>query len=134
MTPTPPLKIKESPICPSWAFVPFLPRKQYVFFIVYVFLGSPTSLIDLMNLMQTAQLFDKGEYMVIYVDMITYSEKEARKYLWSKLVRVSLVPLHIVIEYLQNPTFFHKMRLAKGTRRIFWRRGDRYWWWYRLLQ
>lgn len=43
------------------------------------------SLIDLMNTMQTAQLFDKGEYMVIYVDMNTYSEKEAHKYLWSKI-------------------------------------------------
>lgn len=51
-------------------------------FTVYVFLGTPTALIDLMSTMQTAQLFDNGEYMVIYVDMNTYSDREARKYLW----------------------------------------------------
>lgn len=53
-------------------------------FLVYVFLGSSMSLIDLMNTMQTAQLFEKGEYMVIYIDMNTYSDKEAHKYLWSE--------------------------------------------------
>lgn len=40
------------------------------------------TLIDMMNTMHTAQLFDNGEYMVIYVDMNTYSMKEAQKYLW----------------------------------------------------
>ncbi|XP_018335565.1 receptor-type guanylate cyclase Gyc76C [Agrilus planipennis] len=49
---------------------------------IYIFLGTSMALIDLMNTMQTAQLFDKGEYMVIYVDMNTYSSKEALKYLW----------------------------------------------------
>lgn len=58
--------------------------KQKFYFAVYVFLGSPMSLVDLMNTMQTAQLFDNAEYMVIYVDMNTYSLKDARKYLWSK--------------------------------------------------
>lgn len=53
-------------------------------FTVYVFLGTLMSLIDLMNTMQTVQLFDKGEYMVIYVDMDTYSDKQAHKYLYSK--------------------------------------------------
>lgn len=42
------------------------------------------SLIDLMNTMQTVQLFDNGEYMVLYVDMDTYSDKQAHKYLYSK--------------------------------------------------
>lgn len=37
-----------------------------------------------MNAMEAAQLFANGEYMVIYVDMMTYSIKEAQKYLWSK--------------------------------------------------
>ncbi|XP_017772272.1 PREDICTED: receptor-type guanylate cyclase Gyc76C-like isoform X2 [Nicrophorus vespilloides] len=49
---------------------------------IYVFLGTPMSLIELMNTMQTAQLFDKGEYMVISVDVNTYSDKMAHKYLW----------------------------------------------------
>ncbi|KAK9751499.1 Receptor family ligand binding region [Popillia japonica] len=49
---------------------------------IYVFLGNVGSLIDLMNTMQTAQLFEKGEYIVIYVDWETYSEKQASKYLW----------------------------------------------------
>lgn len=35
--------------------------------------------------MQTAQLFEHGEYIVIYADMNVYSEKEAYRYLWSKL-------------------------------------------------
>lgn len=63
----------------------FLPCKQFVSVIVYVFLGTALSLIDLMTTMQTAQLFENGEYMVIYVDM-TYSEKETYKYLWSRPV------------------------------------------------
>lgn len=49
---------------------------------IYVFLGSPTSLIELMGAMQTTQLFDNGEYMVIYVDWDTYTDKGAHKYLW----------------------------------------------------
>ncbi|KAF5306158.1 hypothetical protein FQR65_LT07434 [Abscondita terminalis] len=50
---------------------------------IYVFLGSPMSLVELMNTMQTAQLFDNGEYMVISVDMNTYSPKDVHKYLWN---------------------------------------------------
>ncbi|XP_065155987.1 receptor-type guanylate cyclase Gyc76C-like isoform X3 [Atheta coriaria] len=49
---------------------------------IYVFLGSTMSLIELMTTMHTAQLFEKGEYMVIYVDKNTYSDKEAHRYLW----------------------------------------------------
>lgn len=44
------------------------------------------TLIDMMMTMQALQLFDEGEYMVIYVDMMTYSVREAQKYLWSKFV------------------------------------------------
>lgn len=51
---------------------------------VYIFLGTPMSLIDMMNSMQGQRLLDNGEYMVIYVDMMTYSQREAQKYLWSK--------------------------------------------------
>lgn len=51
---------------------------------VYVFLGTKPSLLDFMQIMQTLQLFDNGEYMVIYVDMETYSDKEAHRYLFSK--------------------------------------------------
>jgi hypothetical protein len=53
-------------------------------FAVYVFLGTAPSLVDLMITMQTAQLFENGEYVVIYVDTNTYSAKDAHKYLWSK--------------------------------------------------
>lgn len=56
----------------------------FILFLVYVFLGTAMSLIDLMNTMQSVQLFDNGEYMVIYVDMDTYSDKQAHKYLYSK--------------------------------------------------
>ncbi|KAK6625291.1 Receptor-type guanylate cyclase Gyc76C [Polyplax serrata] len=49
---------------------------------IYVFLGTPMTLIDMMMTMQALQLFDEGEYMVIYVDMMTYSVREAQKYLW----------------------------------------------------
>lgn len=73
---------------------------------IYVFLGSSSGLFDMMNAMDTVQLFSKGEYMVIYPDMMTYSQtyvetrithvpernwyicffysiyREAEKYLW----------------------------------------------------
>lgn len=53
-------------------------------FLVYIFFGTPMSLIDMMNSMQSQRLLDDGEYMVIYVDMMTYSPREAQKYLWSE--------------------------------------------------
>ncbi|XP_059483407.1 receptor-type guanylate cyclase Gyc76C-like isoform X2 [Neocloeon triangulifer] len=49
---------------------------------IYVFMGTSPSLIDLMTGMQALQLFDNGEYMVIYIDMETYSVRDAVKYLW----------------------------------------------------
>lgn len=55
-----------------------------VFISVYVFLGSTSGLIDMMSAMESLQLFVKGEYMVIFVDMMTYSPKESLKYLISK--------------------------------------------------
>jgi len=42
---------------------------------IYVFLGSSNSLTDFMSSMETAGLFARGEYMVIYVDMMVYSER-----------------------------------------------------------
>ncbi|XP_063620274.1 receptor-type guanylate cyclase Gyc76C-like isoform X1 [Cydia splendana] len=48
---------------------------------IYVFLGSTSGLIDMMQAMESLQLFVNGQYMVIFVDMITYSPKEAMKYL-----------------------------------------------------
>ncbi|CAH2086570.1 unnamed protein product [Euphydryas editha] len=48
---------------------------------IYVFLGSTTGLIDMMTAMESLQLFVKGEYMVIFVDMMTYSPKDSLKYL-----------------------------------------------------
>ncbi|CAK9810128.1 Receptor-type guanylate cyclase Gyc76C [Anthophora plagiata] len=49
---------------------------------IYIFLGTAMSLIDMMNAMQNQRLLDNGEYMVIHVDMMTYSQREAQKYLW----------------------------------------------------
>ncbi|XP_020815689.1 receptor-type guanylate cyclase Gyc76C [Drosophila serrata] len=48
---------------------------------IYVFLGQANSLVDFMSSMETAGLFARGEYMVIFVDMMVYSEREAEKYL-----------------------------------------------------
>ncbi|XP_014217380.1 receptor-type guanylate cyclase Gyc76C-like [Copidosoma floridanum] len=49
---------------------------------IYIFLGTPISLVELMNAMQNQRLFDNGQYMVIYIDTMTYTAKEAMKYLW----------------------------------------------------
>jgi hypothetical protein len=49
-----------------------------------VFLGNPKVLVEMMNTMHALQMFDNGEYMVITVDMETYSYREAFKYLWRK--------------------------------------------------
>lgn len=40
---------------------------------IYIFLGEPAALVDMMGSMEAIQLFDKGEYMVIFVDMMSYS-------------------------------------------------------------
>ncbi|XP_017842260.1 receptor-type guanylate cyclase Gyc76C isoform X1 [Drosophila busckii] len=48
---------------------------------IYVFLGTSNALIDFMSSMDTAGLFARGEYMVIFVDMMVYVEREAHKYL-----------------------------------------------------
>lgn len=40
---------------------------------IYIFLGTPDALVDMMGSMESIQLFDKGEYMVIFVDMMSYS-------------------------------------------------------------
>nr|XP_018907598.1 PREDICTED: receptor-type guanylate cyclase Gyc76C-like isoform X1 [Bemisia tabaci] len=50
---------------------------------IFVFLGATDNLIDMMATMQALQMFENGEYMVIYVDMNTYSLKDAHKYLWT---------------------------------------------------
>lgn len=42
---------------------------------IYVFLGNPNALVDMMTQMDAMQLFAKGEYLVIFVDMMTYSLK-----------------------------------------------------------
>ncbi|KAI5695231.1 hypothetical protein M8J75_013039 [Diaphorina citri] len=49
---------------------------------IYVFLGSVVSLIELMAVMQSLNMFANGEYFVIYVDLMTYNEIEAHKYLY----------------------------------------------------
>jgi hypothetical protein len=62
---------------------------DFCFVLVYVFLGNPKVLVEMMNTMHALQMFDNGEYMVITVDMETYSYREAYKYLWRKC------PLHL---------------------------------------
>jgi hypothetical protein len=57
---------------------------------VYVFLGNPKVLVEMMNTMHALQMFDNGEYMVITVDMETYSYREAFKYLWRKYSTIKL--------------------------------------------
>lgn len=42
---------------------------------IYVFLGTASSLVEMMTSMDTVQLFSKGEYLVIFVDMMTYSPR-----------------------------------------------------------
>ncbi|XP_072387454.1 receptor-type guanylate cyclase Gyc76C-like isoform X1 [Diabrotica undecimpunctata] len=49
---------------------------------IYVFIGTPIALVELMDAMQTSKLFDKGEYFLIHVDMNTYSDESAYQYLW----------------------------------------------------
>lgn len=49
---------------------------------IYVFLGPVYALVNMMEAMDAVQLFSKGEYMVIFVDMMTYSTREAQKYIW----------------------------------------------------
>ncbi|XP_054274284.1 receptor-type guanylate cyclase Gyc76C-like isoform X2 [Macrosteles quadrilineatus] len=49
---------------------------------IYVFFGQSKTLVDMMENMDALQLFDNGEYMVIFVDLTTYSIKEASKYFW----------------------------------------------------
>ncbi|KAJ8725569.1 hypothetical protein PYW08_003752 [Mythimna loreyi] len=57
---------------------------------IYVFLGSAPGLIEMMTAMESLHLFSKGEYMVIFVDMMTYSPKEALKYLMKTEDRTKL--------------------------------------------
>jgi hypothetical protein len=71
--------------CGSWYWYKFIQNTKNRTRI-YVFLGTAPSLVDLMITMQTAQLFENGEYVVIYVDTNTYSAKDAHKYLWKPAV------------------------------------------------
>ncbi|OWR49210.1 putative guanylate cyclase [Danaus plexippus plexippus] len=68
---------------------------------IYVFLGSTAGLIEMMTAMESLQLFVKGEYMVIFVDMMTYSPKDSLKYLIKTEDRGSKLVCH-------NTPEFHK--------------------------
>lgn len=62
-----------------------------------MFLGSTEGLIDMMTAMESLKLFAKGEYMVIFVDMMTYSpNRESLKYLMSKLIKYDSIVLQCV--------------------------------------
>lgn len=47
---------------------------------IYVFLGPVYTLNQLMEAMDSLKLFNEGQYMVIFVDMMTYSSRDAYKY------------------------------------------------------
>ncbi|KAL1132356.1 hypothetical protein AAG570_010312 [Ranatra chinensis] len=51
---------------------------------IYVHLGSVKSLIEMMSSMQAHGLFDKGEYMVIHINLITDPVDDAENYLWDR--------------------------------------------------
>lgn len=42
---------------------------------IYIFFGTSDALLDMMESMEAIQLFDRGEYIVIFVDMMSYSEE-----------------------------------------------------------
>jgi len=67
-------------------------------FSVYVFLGASKSLVDMMNTMQALQLFDNGDYMVIYGDtnINTYNIDTA-EYLWSNLTGRTFKQLNVFL-------------------------------------
>lgn len=50
---------------------------------IYVFLGPVYTLAQLMEAMDSLKLFQNGEYMVIFVDTMTYLAKESHKYIWT---------------------------------------------------
>lgn len=50
---------------------------------IYVFLGPVYTLAQLMEAMDSLKLFQDGEYMVIFVDMMTYLARESHKYIWT---------------------------------------------------
>lgn len=71
----------------------------YLFiYIVYVFLGLPKSLVFLMNTMQALQLFDNGDYMVIFGDTKISSHKDFRQYLWSNFIHFSFHNFRVLIK------------------------------------
>lgn len=49
---------------------------------IYVFLGVAKSLVDMMNTMHALQLFDNGDYMVIFADTKINTWKDSQQYLW----------------------------------------------------
>ncbi|XP_034948736.1 receptor-type guanylate cyclase Gyc76C-like isoform X2 [Chelonus insularis] len=69
---------------------------------IYVFMGTAISLIDMMNAMQNQRLLDNGEYMVIHVDMMTYSPKEARKYLWGPQQQTDLKSCYEIKDFVKR--------------------------------
>jgi class 3 adenylate cyclase/ABC-type branched-subunit amino acid transport system substrate-binding protein len=49
---------------------------------IYVFLGTVTDLISMMQVMQVKNLINNGDYLVIYVDLDQYSTSHSYKYFW----------------------------------------------------
>lgn len=49
---------------------------------IYVFLGTVTDLISMMQVMQVKNLINNGDYLVIYVDLDQYETSHSYKYFW----------------------------------------------------
>lgn len=49
---------------------------------IYVFLGTVNDLMNLMQYMQVKNLFNNGEYLVIYIDLDQYTKALSYKYFW----------------------------------------------------
>lgn len=63
--------------------------------------------------MHALQMFDNGEYMVITVDMETYSYREAYKYLWRKYPHHSVI--YSTVGTNSHIQALHVSALIQGT-------------------
>lgn len=62
----------------TWSFI----------FAVYVFLGDLNGVVDLMTNLYDRGLLDTGEYIVIFVDHVTFDRTDTLKYFKRKLRNV----------------------------------------------
>lgn len=88
---------------------------------IYVFLGSANSLTDFMSSMETAGLFARGEYMVIYVDMMVYSERyEAELYISLSCTLICMFSFNSFSLSFSFLAVRHKSICVKWIKSIAW--------------